>query len=277
MRQALRWCTMATLLSNAHPLLTAPSVALLQSSRFNLRTPTLRDLPRAVHVYANAAASVGRQCVVTDMDETLISKKSTGYIISFLVAYKAWVRLVFGLPFGIFLIPISKVSRPLAVRILYWLAFRGIRVDKAKQIAGYFLAKRYIADLQDPATSAILAADEKVVITASPEFMAKPWLEKHLGVPPANVFGAVLAEKNGRFTGSTGDLPIGEKKVELLQRSPAAMEGVSTVGYGDHPTDLPFLQACNRGVIVHEGVELPEGIDFEPATPFDAGALPTAK
>jgi len=219
---------------------------------------------------------IHRTVVVTDMDETLISKKSTGYIIKFLVQCRAYLRLFFSLPLALFLIPLSKVSRSLAVRLMYWLAFRGLRVDKAKQIAAGQLSEQYARDLQDPAASAVLAADAAVVITASPDFMARPWLEKYLNVPADNVYGAELeVGKNGRFTGRTGDLPIGQKKVELLQSSAVCVgDGVVTTGYGDHPTDVPFLEACSRGVLVHALPEEEAGAcDYEAASPFDLSKL----
>ena len=50
----------------------------------------------------------------------------------------------------------------------------------------------------------------------------------------------------------SGDIPIGETKVRLLKSSSVASTAASTVGYGDHPTDVPFLEACDRGVLVHE-------------------------
>ena len=85
------------------------------------------------------AASPTKTVVVTDMDETLICSKSTGYVINFLVQYKAWLRLAVTLPCALILIPLSKIKKPfdgrsLAVRIMYWLAFRGIRVDKAQKV-----------------------------------------------------------------------------------------------------------------------------------------------
>ena len=36
--------------------------------------------------------------------------------------------------------------------------------------------------LQDPAASAVMNADDAIIITASPDFMARPWLEKYLKV-----------------------------------------------------------------------------------------------
>lgn len=219
--------------------------------------------------------------VVTDMDETLISKKSTGYIIRFMFAYRSFLRIIFLLPP---LFPILKIlslinsrTRTLAVKLMYWFAFRGIRVDKARRIAEEHLSSLYVRDLQDPVASAILAADDAVVITASPTFMARPWLNKYLNVPEGNVYGADLAERNGRFTGVAASIPIGETKVQLLKASVAATPGAVTTGYGDHPTDVPFLKACDRGVLVHP---LPEavaaGCEYEPARSFDLGKLPTA-
>ena len=210
--------------------------------------------------------------VVTDMDETLISKKSTGYIIKFLFMYRAYIRLFFFLWISAFLIPISKINRALAVRCLYFMAFRGLRVDRAEAVAADQLAQLYIADLQDPATSAVLSADESVVLTASPEFMAKPWLGQYLGVKPSNVYGARIGIRNGRFTGLlTEGLPIGERKVTLLDASPtcqSAGKGALT-GYGDHPTDVPFLEACSKGILVHELPEEQRGTCvYEPAVPF---------
>ena len=208
----------------------------------------------------------------------LITKKSTGYIIKFLFMYRAYIRLFFFLWIGAFLIPISKVSRTFAVRVLYFLAFRGLKVDRAEKVAAEQLSELYVQDLQDPATSAVLDADEAVVLTASPEFMAKPWLNKYLGVPLQNVYGAQIGVRNGRFTGITGDLPIGQKKVDLLGICPACVApGVTLTGYGDHPTDVPFLEACNRGVLVHE---LPRDVAgsccYEPATAFDPSGIGVA-
>ena len=56
------------------------------------RTPPCTSVPRI------EMSEAKRSIVVTDMDETLISKKSTGYIISFLKKYKAYVRLMLALP-----------------------------------------------------------------------------------------------------------------------------------------------------------------------------------
>jgi len=224
---------------------------------------------------AASAPAAPRQIVVTDMDETLIRNKSTGYVIAFLLHCRCYLRLIFSLPLALFLIPLSKVSRAGAVRLMYWLAFRGLRVEKAERVAAGRLTERYARDLQDPAASAILAADAAVVITASPEFMARPWLEKYLGVPAANVYGAVLEVVNGRFTGRTGDLPIGQKKVDLLlSNADCVADGAVTTGYGDHPTDVPFLEACNRGVLVHPlPAEQSGACAFEPAQPFDLSKL----
>ena len=189
--------------------------------------------------------------------------------------YRAILRLLLLPLLFATLIPLSKLSRALAVRIMYWVAFRGVRVDKAKQIAEEDLAELYARDLQDPAASAILDASQSVVITASPSFMARPWLEKYLNVPAANVFGAELVERNGRFTGLLeGDIPIGETKVQLLKTSVAADAATTTVGYGDHPTDVPFLEACDRGVLVHElAPEVAGSCEYEPARSFDSSKL----
>ena len=62
--------------------------------------------------------------------------------------------------------------------------------------------------------------------------MAKPWLSKYLNVPPSNVYGADLVERNGRFTGSCTTIPIGQVKVELLKDSVANAPGaVAVVGF----------------------------------------------
>lgn len=50
--------------------------------------------------------------------------------------------------------------------------------------------------------------------------------------------------------------------------------GSRITGYGDHPTDVPFLRACDTGVLVHElsGEEGPgglmEGLEYVPASPY---------
>ena len=90
---------------------------------------------------ASASAEVAaRTVVVTDMDETLISKKSTGYVISFLVRLRS-IRLLLVPLVAAVLIPVSKLSRTFAVRVMYWFAFRGVRVERAKAIAAVRLTK----------------------------------------------------------------------------------------------------------------------------------------
>ena len=53
-------------------------------------------------------------------------------------------------------------------------------------------------------------------------------------------------------------------------------DGTSSTGYGDHPTDMPMLQACDRGVLVHsyDFDELPKGIELELPTPYPPTMLP---
>jgi phosphoserine phosphatase len=257
------------------------SSAPLAYKRCTIRThgvyiPAPQPSVRGHAAFHHPAMMASRNVVVTDMDETLITSKSTGYIVKFLLLYKAFLRLAFlAIPAFVILNILSKFNRGAAVRIFYWLAFRGIRVDKAERIAAEQMGQLYAADLQDPAASAVLDSDEAVILTASPTFMAKPWLQQYLGVPEENVYGAALEVKNGRFTGKTGDLPLGQTKVDLLNQSPACTApSVQLTGYGDHSSDVPFLRACSRGVLVEE---LPEaqsaGCEYEPARPMEPSVL----
>lgn len=66
------------------------------------------------------------------------------------------------------------------------------------------------------------------MITASPDFMARPWLEQYFGVRPENVHGARLEEKGGRFTGLAGALPIGETKVSASECAKQSFPTVHT-------------------------------------------------
>ena len=71
-------------------------------------------------------------------------------------------------------------------------------------------------------------------------------------MPAENVYGAELTERNGRFTGFLSSaIPIGDTKVGLLKGSVAAA-APATVGFGDHPTDVPFLEACVRSEVNSE-------------------------
>ena len=231
--------------------------------------------PSRAHEPCATAASAPTSVVVTDMDETLISKKSTGFVVSFLKHYRAWLRLLLLPLLSATLIPLSKVNRSLAVRLMYWFAFRGVRIDRARKIASEKLSREYVQTLQDPAASAVLDADAAVIITASPSFMAQPWLTEYLGVPASNIYGAELGERNGRFTGRlTNEIPISDVKVRLLKQSVASGVGVTSTGYGDHPTDVPFLEACDRGVLVEPLPKEQAGsCTYEAARPFDLGKL----
>ena len=260
-----------------------------------------RPLPRAstrrFSAAAAPAAAKEKVVVFTDMDETLIAKKSTGFVIKFLMAKRAWPRLLMLPCLVAVLIPLSKLSlkrrrvlgrdfgldgRTAAVRAMYWFAFRGMRVDVATRVAASALPALYVRELQEPAASAVLGADAAVVITASPEFMATPWLSRFLGIAPAAVDGAKLEmtrpsnpAAKARFTGRTLRLPMGDVKADLFNartragaEDPAVLRDAKTVGYGDHPTDVPFLELCDEAVLVEPIRERPESIKYVPAAPF---------
>lgn len=232
-------------------LLTTAAFRSVPPAAWRTEHTVMQQLPRAPQPLGRTRV---RSFVVTDMDETLISKTSTGYVIRFLVAYRAYARLALVPAFAVLLWPLSKISRPLAVRAMYWFAFRGVDVRRARAISTNVLAPLYARDLQDPAASAVVRADAAAVITASPTFMAAPWLATYLGVDNDRVVGAELEQANGRYTGRMcGELPMGEAKAVALRRlrdSPVGRDA-DVVGYGDHPTDLPLLEACDRGVLVH--------------------------
>ena len=51
-----------------------------------------------------------------------------------------------------------------------------------------------------------------------------------------------------------------------------------TAGYGDHPTDVPFLLACDKGVLVHEPAQpidpnFGDKLVYTPAAPFPPAKL----
>ena len=49
--------------------------------------------------------------------------------------------------------------------------------------------------------------------------------------------------------------------------------GVTSVGYGDHPTDVPFLAACDSGVLVEEMDEYPSSVTYKAPSKFDSSSL----
>ena len=66
-----------------------------------------------------------------------------------------------------------------------------------------------------------------------------------------------------------------EKKVELLEACEVCVRpGTVLTGYGDHPTDVPFLERCSTGVLVEElPSEIRGSCMYEPAAAFDASKL----
>ena len=112
--------------------------------------------------------------------------------------------------------------------------------------------------------------------------MATPWLSRFLGIKPDAVDGATLETTRprdpaakARFTGRTLRLPMGDVKADLFNarkrpgaEDPALLRDAKTVGYGDHPTDVPFLELCDEAVLVEPIRERPESIKYVPAAPF---------
>ncbi|GAB2271722.1 Probable glycerol-3-phosphate acyltransferase 8 [Dionaea muscipula] len=195
--------------------------------------------------------------IAADLDGTLlISRSSFPYFM--LVAIEAGsllrgLALLLSLPLVI--VSYLFVSESLAIQIMIFISFSGLKVRDIELAARAVLPRFYANDVRRESWEVFEKCERKVVVTANPTVMVEPFVRECLGGDKVLGTEIEVNLKTKRATGfvkGAGVLVAEKKKAAVL----AEFRDVAPeVGIGDRKSDHDFMALCKEAYMVHEDKE----------------------
>ncbi|KAL0339430.1 UNVERIFIED_CONTAM: Glycerol-3-phosphate 2-O-acyltransferase 4 [Sesamum angustifolium] len=164
-----------------------------------------------------------RQAIAADLDGTLlISRSSFPYFMLVAIEAGSLLRgLILLLSFPIIAIAYVFVSEALAIQMLIYISFSGLKVRDIELVSRAVLPRFYASDVRAESYEVFEKCKRKVIITANPTIMVEPFVKEFLG----------------------GDKVIGTEIEEFGEEKP-------DIGIGDRASDHDFMSICKEGYMV---------------------------
>ncbi|KMZ66709.1 Glycerol-3-Phosphate Acyltransferase [Zostera marina] len=203
-------------------------------------------------IYDCSSDGRSTQRVASDLDGTLLVSRSA-FPYYMLVAMEAGsllraLLLLLLSPLVYFLY--IFVSEDLAIKMMVFVSFAGLKIADINIVARSVLPKFYVDDVHPRTWDVFRSFGYKCIVTANPRIMVEPFANTFLGAQ--KVLGTELAVDGfGRATGfvdGNGVLLADRKKAAVIRHFSDCR--LPELGIGDRETDHDFLSICKEACMV---------------------------
>ncbi|KAG9130566.1 hypothetical protein Leryth_011821 [Lithospermum erythrorhizon] len=197
-------------------------------------------------------STIDHNSIAADLDGTLlISRSSFPYFMLIAIEAGSYLRgLVLLLCFPIIAIAYVFFSEALAIQMLIYISFAGLKVRDIELVSRAVLPRFYATDVRPESFEVFEKCKKKVVVTANPSIMVEPFVKDYLGGD--KVLGTEI-EVNAKTKRATGFVKkpgvlVGKwKKISVLKEFG---EEMPDIGIGDRESDHDFMSSCKKGFMV---------------------------
>ncbi|KAD5317021.1 hypothetical protein R6Q59_032290 [Mikania micrantha] len=197
-------------------------------------------------------SGISHRSVAADLDGTLL-KSTSAFPYYMLVAIEAGSLLrglVLLLSFPIVVIAYIFISEALAIQMLIFISFSGLKVKDIELASRAVLPRFYAADVRSDSFEVFDSCERKVVVTANPTVMVDAFVKDYLGAEKVLGTEIEVNEKTKRATGFVKEpgVLVGKwKKLAILKEFG---EDSPDIGLGDRKSDHDFMSVCKEGFMV---------------------------
>ncbi|KAG9135418.1 hypothetical protein Leryth_007185 [Lithospermum erythrorhizon] len=193
-----------------------------------------------------STSTVDHHSIAADLDGTLlISRSSFPYFMLVAIEAGSYLRgLILLLCFPIIAIAYVFFSEALAIQMLIYISFAGLKVRDIELVSRAVLPRFYATDVRAESFEVFDQCRRKVVVTANPSIMVEPFVKDYLGGDKVLGTQIEVNPKTKRATGfvkKPGVLVGKWKKISVLKEFG---EEMPDIGIGDRESDHDFMSSC---------------------------------